>query len=717
MKKLSLIIGLFAIVGIIFLAFKSGNDLNNYDGKIGKSLRQSIAENSESNFIVWVYLNDKGPDAMQKLSNPLSIVSEKSLERRKKVLPENKLLDYTDIPVSENYLTDIRQNAIKVRVVSKWLNSVSVEVTPSQIYELASKDYVKKIDKVERYRKINDSEDINFDGSDLQETQTDNPLVDSMDYGTSSTQMTLIKANIPHNNGVYGQGVIVANFDAGYSNLNHESFATLPMKILKKKDFQNGDTVTIASHSHGQATLSLVGGYKPGQLISPAFKSSYVLCRTEVDPGETHLEMDYWIAAAEWVDSLGADIITSSLGYLEFDPPYTSYSWTDMNGNTVPITIAADLAVHKGIAVFNSAGNNGSNTSHNTLGAPADGDSVITIGATTSAGVRASYSSVGPTTDTPPRIKPDIMTQGSGNKVATSTGYNTFGSGTSWACPMAAGVGAQMLSANKNLTPIQIRNILRKFANNSANPNNQVGWGLVDAEKSVDSARKLDNTAPTISHLQLFTQTTNTSVITLKAVIKDNGIIRYTRTNEAPRIYFRKYTGSSWSSYTSANYTSVNLDTFYFQITGSSYITTVEYYFAAQDIALPTPKVSTLPAGGSGITPPGSTAPSTRFSYVVSPASVIKEENTIATEFKLFDNYPNPFNPVTNIKFSIIESSQVNLNVYDISGRLITRLVNMQMAPGVYNYQFDASGLSSGIYFYRLEAGKNTAVNKMLLVK
>jgi hypothetical protein len=716
MKKLSLIIGFFAVVGIIFLAFKSGNDLNSFNGKIGKHLQEAIVKNSESNFIVWVYLNDKGPDAMQKLSNPLAIVSEKSLERRKKVLPENQLLDYTDIPVSETYLNNIRQNVIKVRVVSKWLNSVSVEVTPSQIYELASKDFVKKIEKVERYRKINDSEDINFDGSKLTEKQTDSPLVDSLNYGTSATQMTLIKANVPHNNGVYGQGVIVANFDAGYQNLNHEAFATLPMKIWKKKDFHTGDTVTLASHSHGQATLSLVGGYMPGQLISPAFRSTYVLCRTEVDPTETPIEMDHWIAAAEWVDSLGADVITSSLGYLEFDPPYTSYSWTDMNGNTVPITIAADMAVHKGIAVFNSAGNNGEST-HNTLGAPADGDSVITIGATTSAGVKASYSSVGPTTDTPPRIKPDIMTQGSGNKVATQTGYSTFGSGTSWACPMAAGVGAQMLSANKNLTPIQIRNILRKFANNSASPNNLVGWGLVDAEKAVDSARKLDNTAPTITHTQPFTQTTSTSAITVKAVIKDNGIIRYTRTNEAPRIYFRKYTGGTWSSYTSANFTSVNLDTFYFQITGSSYITTVEYYFAAQDIALPTPKVSTLPAGGSGINPPGSTAPSTRFSYVVSPASVIKEENTIATEFKLFNNYPNPFNPVTNIKFSIIESSQVKLNVYDISGRMVTQLVNMQMTPGVYTYQFNAAELSSGIYFYRLEAGKNTAVNKMLLVK
>jgi len=715
MKKLTIIFGILGIVTVMFLAFKAENNTNNGNDKISEFLRESISINSEKNYIVWVYLNDKGPDAMSKLSSPLSIVSEKSLERRRKVLPDNNLLDFTDIPVYENYVNEIRQNVSNVRVISKWLNSISVEASPSQIFELASKNYVRKIEKVERYRKINDIEDLNQNDASSFDNLKDDLDVDSLNYGTSTTQMTLIKANIPHNNGIFGQGIIIANFDAGYNNLNHETFTTLPMKIWKKKDFQDGDTVSLASHSHGQATLSLVGGYKPGQLISPAFMSTYVLCRTEVDPGETHLEMDYWIAAAEWSDSLGVDIITSSLGYLQFDPPYTSYSWTDMNGHTVPITIAADLAVHKGITVFNSAGNNGSNSSHNTLGAPADGDSVITIGATNSTGVRASYSSVGPTTDTPPRIKPDIMTQGSGNKVATSTGYSTFGSGTSWACPMAAGVGAQMLSANKNLTPIQIRDILRKFGNNSSSPNNSVGWGLVDAEKSVDSARKLDNVVPTIIHTQPFTNTSSTSVVTLKAIIKDNGIIRYSRSNEAPRIYYRKYNNGTWTSFTSVSYSSVNLDTFYFQIPGSGYVTTVEYYFAAQDIALPNALVSTLPSGGSGINPPGSTAPTSRFSYTVSPASIIKE-NSIPVEFKLYENYPNPFNPVTNIKFSIIETSQVKLNIYDISGRLIFEIVNMKLLPGVYTYQFNASELSSGVYFYSLDAGRNSAVNKMLLI-
>jgi len=136
------------------------------------------------------------------------------------------------------------------------------------------------------------------------------------------------------------------------------------MNIIYTWDFHT-NTSTLGSHSHGTATLSLVGGYKPGKLIGPAFKSSFILARTEVDPGETPVEMDNWIAAAEWVDSLGADIITSSLSYLTFDSPYTDYTWQDMDGNTMPITIGADLAVNKGIIVSNSAGNSGYNSSHN----------------------------------------------------------------------------------------------------------------------------------------------------------------------------------------------------------------------------------------------------------------------------------------------------------------------------------------------------------------
>lgn len=686
--------------------------------KISNRVQNAVEFSNDSKLTVYVFLSDKGPNAESFLSNPLSLVTEKSLERRKKVLPPDKLVDITDVPLYAPYVYQVSSKVTKVRHQLKWFNCISVEATKSQLLDIANYDFVNYIDLVERFKVSKSPETIvESDNSILSGNINDNPLADSLNYGPSLRQDTMIKVNLVHNNGVYGQGIIVANFDAGYQNLNHEAFTTYPMKIIRKKDFQTGDTVNLASHSHGQATLSLVGGYKPGSLIGPAFGSKYILCRTEVDPTETPAEMDNWSAAAQWVDSLGADVITSSLGYLTFDAGYTSYTWQDMNGNTLLITKAADLAVYKGIIVSNSAGNDGNNTSHNTLGGPADGDSVITIGALTTSGIRASYSSVGPTTDPPGRIKPDLMAQGTSNQVATSNGYSTFGSGTSWACPMAAGVMACVLSANKNLTPIQVRGILRKFASNNSSPNNLIGWGTIDAEKSVDSARKLDNNNPIITHTQPFTSTTNTGIVTVKAKITDNGIIRYTRTNEAPRLYYRKNTGSGWSTYTSVNFTTTNLDTFYFQIPGSVLGTTVQYYFAAQDIALPAPKMATLPAGGSGINPPGTTAPASAFQYVVGTTSITETGSDVPKEFKLYINYPNPFNPTTEIKFDIPKTAFVSLKVFDINGRIIKELVNQNLIAGSYRATFNAAGLSSGIYFYQIIAGDFKAQNKMLLVK
>jgi hypothetical protein len=714
--KNSFYIFIIIVISItFFLGAKQGPD------KFGPVLDKAIDSGKESKFTVYVYLKDKGPDVQKYLANPLSMVSQRSLDRRAKVLPSNELVDFTDVPVYLEYAKLIESKSLKLRHILNWFNCVSVTATIPQLNEIASLNCVKEIELVERFKSVAENPEIKPPFIKQEVLSNDYPTVDSLNYGPSATQNTQIKVNLVHNQGIYGQGVIVANFDAGYQNLNHEVFSTLPTKIWRKKDFQTGDTVTLASHSHGQATFSLVGGYKPGQLIGPAFMSTFVLCRTEVDPTETPVEMDNWSAAAQWADSLGVDVITSSLGYLTFDAPYSSYSWQDMNGKKLLITRAAALASHKGIVVSNSAGNDGSST-HNTLGGPADADSIITVGAVTNTGVRASYSSVGPTTDSinnvpAPRIKPDIMTMGSGNQVATQTGYSTFGSGTSWACPMNAGVVALMLSANKNLTPLQVRGIIRKFASNNSAPNNLIGWGIVDAQQSVDSARKMDNVPPTIIHTQPFTSTLNTGTLTFKSRIFDNGIIRYTRTGEAPRIYYRKNTGSSWTAYTSANFTAVNLDTFSFQIPGSALNTQVEYYIAAQDIALPNALSSTVPAGGSGINPPGMTNPPVSFAFIVGNPSGISGNGEIPYEFRLYNNYPNPFNPSTLIKYELAKNSFVSLKVYDISGKLVSELVNSNQNAGYYEVRFEAGMLSSGVYFYTIEAGKFKDQKKMLFIK
>lgn len=721
-KMKNLILRIFPAV-LLVLLFSASKFNNN---KISYPFREYIVSSSkETSFVVYIFFTDKGPNAESKLQNPLSLVTQRSLERRAKVLPKDKLVDISDVPLYEPYIQEISKRADVVRTHLRWLNAVSIEVKRDDLFDIADLDFVSKIEPVERMKlKTENNEQLSDAFQQTQPPLQNYPLLDSLNYGPGATQISQINVNLVHNDGVYGQGVIIAHFDTGYDNLNHEVFTTLPMKILKKKDFQTGDTVNLYQDSHGQATLSLIGGYKPGSLIGPSFRASFILCRTEIVAWERPIEMDYWAAAAQWADSLGADIISSSLGYLTFDPGYQSWYWWDMNGDRMPVSIAADYAAYKGIIVSNSAGNGGQNPPPprtNTLNGPADGDSVLTVGAVTSTGNIASFSSVGPTTDSingvpAPRIKPDVVALGVNNYIATSSGYGS-GSGTSFSCPLVSGVCGLVLSANKNLTPMQVIGILRKFGDNSSSPNNTYGWGIVNAKLSVDSARKMDNTPPTIIHTQPFTNTTNTGTITLKAMVFDNGIIRYTRSGEAPRIYYRKNSGSGWSAYTAANYVSMNVDTFYFQIPGSSLGTQVEYYFAAQDIALPTPKMATLPAGGSGINPPGSTPPPTRFAFTVGSMSVTTHNNTVPNEFKLHQNYPNPFNPTTTIIFDVKENSFVILKIYDIQGRLMRTLLSENMKAGSYSINFDGTDLPSGVYIARMTAGTFVDTKKMLLLK
>ncbi|MCH7772047.1 MAG: S8 family serine peptidase, partial [Bacteroidetes bacterium] len=193
-----------------------------------------------------------------------------------------------------------------------------------------------------------------------------------------------------------------------------------------------------------------------------------------------------WIAALEWADSIGVDVTTTSLSYLDYDPPFQSYTWEDMDGNTALITIAADLAVKLGIVVVNSASNSGFNPNHNTLGAPADGDSVITVGAVGSDGERSGFSSVGPTVDG--RIKPDLMAMGSGVYVARSSSPTSYGnsSGTSFSCPILAGAAALVLSVDPTLTPMEVLELFRQTASQSNNPDRLMGWGIINTLDAIE---------------------------------------------------------------------------------------------------------------------------------------------------------------------------------------------------------------------------------------
>jgi hypothetical protein len=457
--------------------------------KISPPLKAKLANvKSGEKLKVWIYFTDKGNSLDKFYSNPQLVVSKRSLQRRAKVMEKNALIDFRDLPVKNEYVSAIKSLGVKIHHRSRWFNAVSAYATLNEIEEIKNLSFVKGIDLVRKFK---------IDKKDISETKTEIPKSSvkgshSLDYGSSYVQNEQINVPAVHDLGFYGQGVMICLMDAGFNNLEHEAFQT--MNIHAAYDFVNNDDNVddegdMGTGDHGTETLSTIGGYKPGNLIGPAFGATYLLAKTENTDSETPAEEDNWIAAAEWADSIGVDVTSTSLGYIGMDPPYEGYTWEDMDGNTATITIGADLAVKRGIVVLNSAGNEGDNDSHNTLGAPADGDSVIAVGAVNDDGSRTYFSSVGPTVDG--RIKPDIMAMGSGVYVASpySSGSYTTSSGTSFSCPLSAGVAALVLCANPGLTPMQVRDALRETASRASNPDNKYGWGIVNALAAINYFR------------------------------------------------------------------------------------------------------------------------------------------------------------------------------------------------------------------------------------
>lgn len=475
----------FTTITIVLFAFLGGSADAHEKFTPNLNERLEFTRDVET-ILAWVYFTDKNHPRSS--FAPAELVSERSIQRRLKVRTLSAVVDETDFPLSEHYVSAVSENVRTVRHRSKWLNAVSVSANREQLQRIADLPFVRMVDAVARFARNDSEHESGIDGSRINENTQEGALL--LDYGTSFNQVNQINVPAVHNTGNYGQGILVGVFDNGFRLPNHEAFAS--MSILATYDFVDYKVSVVPrspSHgAHGVNTLSAIGGYKPGQLIGPAFGATFILARTENDSSETPAEEDKWVAAIEWADSIGVDVTSTSLGYLTYDAPYPSWTWQNMDGNTTVITRAADLAVARGILVFNSAGNEGSNASRNTLIAPADGDSVIAVGSVTSTGARSSFSSVGPTTSIPPRIKPDIMARGSSVVLASSSnplGYTTA-SGTSFSCPLAAGAATLVLKAHPWAAPMQILAALKATASNSLSPNNQMGWGIINTEAAIN---------------------------------------------------------------------------------------------------------------------------------------------------------------------------------------------------------------------------------------
>ncbi len=461
---------------IFFLLLSTTVNYAQNSDKYTSALINSIEnKNLNNSYTVWIFFKDKGNNSEYNFQNIENKLNKQTLERRKKTLKNNPLINFYDLPVEKLYIKAITPYLSDLRHQSKWLNAISAEVKEEQIDKIASFLFVKSIDIVRKGKYyMYSSEEIKPDKNHiLKKSQY------LFNYGPSLNQYEQINVPLIHNMGYSGEGITICVLDAGFNNLEHEVFNrldTIASFDFVNNDYNVDDEGDMGTGFHGTKTLSTIAGFYEGQLIAPAFGASYLLAKTENTDSETQIEEDNWVAAMEWAEAFGADILSTSLGYKDFDDG-SVYDASELDGNTAVITIASDIAASKGMLVVNSAGNEGSGIT--TINAPADGDSVLSVGAVQTDGLRSSFSSVGPTGDG--RIKPDVMAMGSNVHVADVSGNNyTYSSGTSFSCPITAGAAALLWEMFPFANNMELIDALKQTADNADNPNNEYGWGIID---------------------------------------------------------------------------------------------------------------------------------------------------------------------------------------------------------------------------------------------
>lgn len=416
-----------------------------------------------------IYFKDKGDISQIK---PEQFLSAKSIDRRKN---QGIAIDFTDYPICSIYLNALKKLRVKIVASSKWLNYVLAEMNEQQLKQTKELFFIRNISPVcEPYHSaiVRSHSAYDFD-------------VDYSRISIYRQQLRITFNDVLNAHDYRGQGKLICLMDDGYLNIHQiPAFRHLFMenKILGTYDFVDNDPHVFDAGGHGTMVLSNIAAIYPQKLYGGAYDAQFLLTRTEDISSESRREEDNWAMAAEWADSIGADIFSTSLGYSKgMTDSLENYVYSEMDGNTTIITRAADLAATKGILVINSAGNEG-NSAWKYISAPADGDSVLTVGAVDSLGVRSSFSSFGPTADG--RLKPEVVTLGSKSTVVGTDGNIYRVNGTSFSCPLMSALAASLWSSKPQATAWQIREALIQSAHQYSAPDTALGYGIPDARKA-----------------------------------------------------------------------------------------------------------------------------------------------------------------------------------------------------------------------------------------
>lgn len=661
----------------------------------------------------WVYFRDKGPSSPARGVLPkgsavyeraLGEIDSAALARRAAVLAPDALVDAADLPLYEPYLRQTEFLSGRLVHSSRWLNAASFFLGDDLVARIRALAFVEGVEPV-----------VTIVGKWRREEFPNLPEKSAtLNYGPSLAQDQAIGVTRLHDLGITGRGILIGMLDTGFRWRAHEALQS--RRIVAEHDFIfNRDTTANFPNDnpdqdfHGTLTLSVVGGYMPGQLIGPAYDARFLLAKTElIYPSlggdiDTKVEEDNWVSGIEWMEARGVQVVSSSLGYNDFEDT-TGYTWAhgDFNGKTSVSARAATRAARLGVVVCDAMGNEGNGDGvAGTMLTPADADSIISVGAVTISGRLASFSSTGPTNDN--RIKPDLVAPGVGIYYAATPGPSTYAyaQGTSLATPLVAGSAALLLSARPELNPLQVRDLLRSTAKPiydvilyPQSPNNFAGWGMVNAFDAVTSLGPVFSNVP------------EAGADNFESVVTTMVASRYGLRPDSVILWYRTGTAGSFAS------TAMHLDSSVAFPSSGRYRavlprmgvgTAVTFYVEARDSA-----------SNAYRSPPAATGTFWTLNYGI-PG--LGNSGEIPASFSLRQNYPNPFNALTIISYDLVRREHVLIDVFDLLGRRTETLVDEMQDAGSHAVAWNAQEFASGVYFYRLTTSSAVSTRKMILLR
>ena len=426
-----------------------------------------------------VFLEDK-ENVAASIANPISIMTQDAIDRK---VMHGTPIDERDVPVNEAYITMLKNTAgISVHAKSKWMNAVYVRGPQQNIEDLVTNDYVNSVEFMDK--------SLNF--APEPNTRTDKFAIENQqgriiyDYGTAANQTNMLHVDYVHEQDFTGAGMVVAVLDSGFPNvMNNPAFSHIVSdgRLLGTYDFALRQENVDGTGSHGAQTFSDIGGFILNQFVGTAPEASFYLFRTEYGPTENPVEEAWWVEALERADSLGVDVVNTSLGYQDYDNSAYDHSYADLDGQTTIGARGANHAFDKGMILVTSAGNDGN--SFTFVGTPGDSPGMLTVGAVNSGGDYVSFSSIGPTVDG--RIKPDVMAQGLNSAVVSQNGNVTTSSGTSFSSPIMAGAIASFWQVRPEISNAQIMQLVRESAHLYNSPTDEMGYGIPNFEDAYNA--------------------------------------------------------------------------------------------------------------------------------------------------------------------------------------------------------------------------------------